>query len=295
MESALENKLRKFIQRCNWKWAQTYLTCPHEYIVRGKCALSDREFVEFVEAQREFGLHQVWGKYNNQYLFIDGYKYWTMGDTIPNTTIMNRQKLFGEYDKIADQYDNLFTDEDSRRQDAQIGAIIKSLKGTIYEIGCGSGLAVEIGGIDRMMYQGVDPSRSMIELFRSKHPEFSMRIRRKAFEEDGDAYTGSNHVISLYGSISYVMPVYLSRLARNHKGLFLMFYKPDYTPKTYEKTGVAMHHFTYTCKELDDLFTDCKVSMYDDYIIVTNEQIDWEDVIRRNQLLPEPKQQSLFE
>ena len=36
-----EVKLRSLIGKCQWTFAKTMPTCPHEYIVRNKCALSD--------------------------------------------------------------------------------------------------------------------------------------------------------------------------------------------------------------------------------------------------------------
>ncbi len=42
-----EVKLRRLIGKCQWTFAKTMPTCPHEYIVRNKCALSDEEFVFF--------------------------------------------------------------------------------------------------------------------------------------------------------------------------------------------------------------------------------------------------------
>lgn len=87
-----EERLKALIAKCKWTFAKTMPTCPHEYIVRGKCALTDEEFLYFVHAQREYGVPERWWKYNFPYLHIDGYKYWTMGDTFENTTIINRAK-----------------------------------------------------------------------------------------------------------------------------------------------------------------------------------------------------------
>ena len=80
------------IARCEWKFAKTMPFAPHEYIVRDKCPLTDEEFVYFVDMQRRFGVKERWGKYNNPYLYIDDYKYWTMGDPIEVTTVINRAK-----------------------------------------------------------------------------------------------------------------------------------------------------------------------------------------------------------
>ncbi len=63
----------------------TFWHVPHEYIVRGKCGLTDEDFLYLVIAQREYGIHEQWHKYNFPYLYLDGYKYWTMGDALEET------------------------------------------------------------------------------------------------------------------------------------------------------------------------------------------------------------------
>lgn len=86
------DRLREMIGRCQWTFAKTMPWCPHEYIVRNRCPLSDEEFLYFVDMQRRFGIPERWGPNNHPYLHIDGYKYWTMGDTYENTIIINRAK-----------------------------------------------------------------------------------------------------------------------------------------------------------------------------------------------------------
>lgn len=86
------DSISRCLNRCTWTYAKTMPQAPHEYIVRGKCALTDEEFLYIVHAQRDLGIHEVWGSYNFPYLHVDGYKYWTMGDTFENTIILNRQK-----------------------------------------------------------------------------------------------------------------------------------------------------------------------------------------------------------
>ena len=85
-------KLREIIARCQWKFAKTMPFAPHEYIVRDKCPLTDEEFVYFIDMQRRFGVKERWGNYNNPYLYIDDYKYWTMGAPYDETTVINRAK-----------------------------------------------------------------------------------------------------------------------------------------------------------------------------------------------------------
>lgn len=86
------DKLREMVARCQWKFAKTMPFAPHEYIVRDKCPLTDEEFVYFVDMQRRYGVKERWGKYNNPYLYIDDYKYWTMGAPYEETTVINRAK-----------------------------------------------------------------------------------------------------------------------------------------------------------------------------------------------------------
>ena len=85
-------RLREIIARCQWKFAKTMPFAPHEYIVKDRCPLSKDEFEYFVNMQREHGVKERWGKYNNPYLYIDDYKYWTMGAPVEDTTIINRAK-----------------------------------------------------------------------------------------------------------------------------------------------------------------------------------------------------------
>lgn len=87
------DRLREMICRCEWKFAKTMPFAPHEYLVRDKCPLTDEEFVYFVEMQRRFGVKERWGKYNNPYLYIDDYRYWTMRAPIEETAVINRAKV----------------------------------------------------------------------------------------------------------------------------------------------------------------------------------------------------------
>ena len=86
------DKLRSMISRCEWTFAKTMPFAPHEYIVKEKCPLTTDEFEYFINMQREYGVKERWGKYNNPYLYIDDYKYWTMGAPIEETTVINRAK-----------------------------------------------------------------------------------------------------------------------------------------------------------------------------------------------------------
>ena len=86
-------KLWEMISRCQWTFAKTMPWAPHEYIVRGKCLLTEEEFLYFIDMQRRFGVKEHWGKYYHPDLYIDDYKYWTMGAPYEDTIIINRAKV----------------------------------------------------------------------------------------------------------------------------------------------------------------------------------------------------------
>lgn len=92
MEQIDYDKLRSMIAHCKWTFAKSMPFAPHEYIVKEKCPLTTNEFEYFVNMQREHGVKERWGKYNNPYLYIDDYKYWTMGAPLEETTVINRAK-----------------------------------------------------------------------------------------------------------------------------------------------------------------------------------------------------------
>lgn len=88
-----EDAIRQYIGKCIWTFAKTMPQCPHEYIVKGKCPLSAEEFEHFVWTQRVLGKVEDWRSYRQPYLYIDGYKYWTMGCELEATTVINRAKV----------------------------------------------------------------------------------------------------------------------------------------------------------------------------------------------------------
>jgi hypothetical protein len=87
-------RARPFIERCAecWTFAKTMPTMPHWYIVRGKSPLDHHEFDEFVRTIRRCGYRRRYARMGTAltYVNVDGYRYWTMGEPVPQTTIINR-------------------------------------------------------------------------------------------------------------------------------------------------------------------------------------------------------------
>lgn len=255
------------IDRNYWSWASTMPTIPHEYIVRNRCRLSHDEFDKFVILQRNHGIHKRWGKYNFPYLHVDGYKYWTMGAPIDETIIINRQKLFDEYNAIAPIYDSLFDEEQFKKEDEIIAAKLSQiLKGSIFEIGCGTGKLIEQVNIDASNYTGIDPSKVMLSIFHNKFPQYQSRTINKAFEEY-EFKEDFEWIVSLYGSMSYIMRPYIRRIESYCYHYYLMFYAPGYTPVTYIKSGVKMHHFNYSINDIQQLLPNARLSKFNNYIV----------------------------
>lgn len=252
-----ESYARSLIARVKWTWAKTYVAIPHEYIVRDSCGLTDDEFEYLVHAQREHGIPEQWHKYNFPYLYIDGYKYWTMGDAIENTTVINRQKVFSEFDSIGIFEERvIYNGRDLTHCDYELLLsdfyyTFKDNEQEIYEVGCGSGLTYEYFQIDPKKYWGVDPSKKAIEKFKSSHPELKDRLFCSSFEESVRYWTkGKYIVLATFGAASYFMKPYLKILAESGQEYFLMFYNEGYCPESFKD----MHHFDYTDSELREIF-----------------------------------------
>lgn len=272
------DKLREFIKRCKWGWATTMIDVPHEYIVRNRCALSDDEFLYFVHAQREYGNHERWGTYNLQYLYIDGYKYWTMGDTFENTIIMNRQKVFNEFDFMEWPIPRIFSNQE---MDVMAKSIMKAFAGKkIFEAGIGNADFIRYSQIKPEDYYAVDPSKNAIAGLR-KQSGFYRRCSTKSFEEAINKWLAADSVvIALFGTASYFMSQYLKKLNESGLDYCLMFYREDYSPEEYSE----MHHFKYTKSELKGMFPKSNLYNHDRFYTLSSRKIIWQQTTVENDL-----------
>lgn len=176
---------------------------------------------------------------------------------------------YSNYDKIAEVYDSLFIDKDSTDENKQISFMLSNVKGRVYDIGCGTGLLTELIKISPANYYGIDPSSVMLDKFIEKHGYYRHRVIQDIFENDSTDLSYYDWVVSLFGSISYVAPNSLEKISRSKARYFLMFYKSNYYPITYTKTGVNFEHYTYSNKELKDIFNGATIKEFNNYIIVS--------------------------
>lgn len=179
------------------------------------------------------------------------------------------KKDCSRYDEIAGVYDTFFCDNESLKENDVVAHMLSEVKGRVYDIGCGTGLLTEIINVSPEEYYGIDPSNAMLDKFMEKHNNYRHRVIQSMFEEDTVDINKFDWVISLFGSISYVDPNCLSKISCCNAHYFLMFYKPEYFPVTYALAGVDFYHNKYKKEELESMFSDAKVSEFNNYIIVS--------------------------
>jgi hypothetical protein len=76
-------KVRKLLAEAEWIFAKTMPENPHHYCLRKNFG-NDKDFVYLVQYIRNNGVKEDWKGYSYIYLYLDGYRYWSMGAPINN-------------------------------------------------------------------------------------------------------------------------------------------------------------------------------------------------------------------
>ena len=84
----LPRALRDFVDTAEWTFAKTMPEWPHEYIVRGR--VDEDIFVRLVNHIRANGYEGKFYRKIITYYNDRGMIYWTMGEPLEETTIINR-------------------------------------------------------------------------------------------------------------------------------------------------------------------------------------------------------------
>jgi len=94
--------------------------------------------------------------------------------------------LENQYDTIAKEYDSLFTDEQSIQENNMIASMLSSVKGSVLDIGCGTGLLLDLISVSENDYLGVDSSAEKAKQYRiadNKTSEFAKWDEDKLIRE----------------------------------------------------------------------------------------------------------------
>ena len=89
-----DKEIQQFIGDHEWVFAKTMPQIPHWYTLRSK-AQPDEGFSAFVREIELRGVQRQFGQRSFTYLDFEHWTYWTMGEPVENTTLINRAQLPG--------------------------------------------------------------------------------------------------------------------------------------------------------------------------------------------------------
>lgn len=275
------NWMLNYIDDCFWKPSKQ--SASHAYTVREWRPQNDADFVKFVELIRTYGHPENFYSKTYIYLHIDGLKYWTMGSPIAETIIINRapsrafygrqvapvtNRTYAEtvYDRLSPRYDERYSTDAYLAENAQLfNALTPFLKGSVLDIGCGTGLLLEYFPTSPFMYLGIDPSQGMMNEFIRKFPSHAFKQQTfDQFNYDGQFDTA----IALFGSPSYINPDNYEKLLAVGKNYYFMFYKQGYLPDYYTSPDETNTNY----ERIEQVFD--KRHEFGNYLIATNLPIE---------------------
>ncbi|MNW49840.1 hypothetical protein D3C74_272740 [compost metagenome] len=135
------------------------------------------------------------------------------------------------YDDLALGYDDMYASQECIDEDQLLAHLLLPLvqdADLIIDVGCGTGLALDLWTIEPGHYVGVDPSARMVGVAKEKHPQHLFEV--STFEPWTRLQT-NDLVLGLYGVGSYLNDDQLRQIIRGPHAL--MFYAEGYLPAYY--------------------------------------------------------------
>lgn len=87
-------EVTNWLDKHEWTFAKSMSYMPHWYIVKGKLSEEDKSiFEQVVMYIRNNGYCEKFGNRTYTYLNHNGYKYWTMGNPLDQTIIINKAEV----------------------------------------------------------------------------------------------------------------------------------------------------------------------------------------------------------
>lgn len=256
-----------------WRFAKTMAQYPHSYI-----HASDQNHLRtavFLQAARVIETFGRPARFRNKpKIYLDSpdesTRYWIElepGTTVHDVRLVNRApngqnedwdtspepipstdtREFTTYDRFAVEYDHMYEDPADLEENASLRRLITSQLGTYsapitLDVGCGTGLTLDLGITSPVLYTGIDPSKGMLNQLYRKHPRVEQIMPGTAtetlpqvLEEKGPA--SFDLVLSTFGSASYLNEEDFRNMVKLTEpgGLLLaMTYENGYAPAYYE-------------------------------------------------------------
>lgn len=278
---------REKAESVQWTWAKTYAkTAPHWYVVLGKTPeMSVEEYERAGRVIRRFGKPGKFYQSTNVYLTLDGYRYWIMNLIGPQgiayeSTLINRADAEVDYgvqdapdttsphtsiyDSLAVDYDNMWTRPTDLEENQQAAHLVISHFGPYaprtLDIGCGTGLLLDLGVTSPAIYTGVDPSQGMLNELVVKHPKVKQVYPLTAEEylaQVSPEPRSFELVTALFAACSYLTPDEIEGIAAlgsrqvilmNYDGVSLPDYYQQFDPPT------TIEDARKTCRSLLDRY-----------------------------------------
>lgn len=262
-------RLHQLFSDKKWIFAKTMPQNPHEYTLRKHWENED-DFVEAVELIRQYGYKTKFKGNTYTQFNVLGHFYWSMGAPVPITILINRactdKDIKNPYDAISESYDDWFRDPKYLQEDRDLANLLSPfISVNTLDIGCGTGLLIDLTQVSASNYFGIDPSRGMLARLKTKYPEH--RVSRTKYEDF--PFEGFDSIVSLYGSLNYCNPDSVAQIIEqlNTGGkYFLMLLKEDYSPVTHDLANVAIPFNKFSSYVFPE---DSLITEFSNYIIVS--------------------------
>lgn len=284
-----------------WSWARTYARfAPHHYVIRGR-SVTPADYDRVFKMIFAHGAPAKFWKRTNIELHLPdfemgfgpkatrrtvrGWRFWAMTNHIEETGVINAAPIadvygvqdaprtetgtWTVYDALSPDYDSRYTRPSDLAENLvvwrRIGAHFAGDDGQYLpctlDIGCGTGLALDLKITTPDRYTGVDPSRGMLNqlVWKQTHPPVPVlpRLIPASIEQalaSGDLEPPYDLVCALFGTGSYLSPAAvreLPGLVGPGGLLLLMHYDGEYLPDYHH--GVYPVHYQTSRKAAADL------------------------------------------